>query len=185
MVADGARDLVAPGAHRQVREVDDRDRRGALGELLRREGLEGACVRARARARLGLGGAGVRHDSASLVARHAGRAERGWWGSSRSEGAQTPKVARNSLWSVFECGLNPHDFNGPISNIEIGVRELRATFLGNCWVWVQRAVKRRRGGVPRGAAGGGGAYRSSSKRVRGSSRCRSTRARASASISSP
>ena len=31
MVADSARDLVAPGAHRQVREFDNRDRRGALG----------------------------------------------------------------------------------------------------------------------------------------------------------
>ena len=134
MVADGARDLVAPGAHRQIREVDDRDRGCALGELLRREGLEGARVRARARARLGLGGAGVRHDSASLVARHAGRAERGWWGSSRSEGAQTPKVARNSLWSVFECGRKPHDFNGPISKFEREVGELRATLLGICWV---------------------------------------------------
>ena len=184
VVADGARDLVAAGAHRQVGEVDDRDRGRALGELLRREGLEGARVRARARARFGLGGAGVRHDSASLVARHAGRAARGWWGSSRSEGAQTPQVACNSLGSVFECGLNPHDFNGLISNVEVGARELHATFLGNCWVWVwvwvQRAVKRRRGG-----AAGGGAYRSSSKRVTGGFRRRSTRARASASISSP
>ena len=31
VVADSARDLVAAGAHRQVREGDDRDRRGALG----------------------------------------------------------------------------------------------------------------------------------------------------------
>ena len=31
MVADSARDLVAPGAHRQVREFDDRDRCGTLG----------------------------------------------------------------------------------------------------------------------------------------------------------
>ena len=52
-----------------------------------------------------------------------------------AEGAQTPKVARNSLRSVFGCGLNPHDFNGPISKFERGVGELRATLLGICWVW--------------------------------------------------
>ena len=181
MVADGARDLVAPGAHRQVREFDHRDSCGALGELLRREGLEGARVVARAAAlaaalglailvassparavrailagvpvaaascgiapaggatRVGLGrrGARVRHDRASLVARHAGRAARGAWGSARRQvrqDAHTPKVARNFLWSVFGCGLNPHDFNGLISNIEIVVGELRATLLGICWV---------------------------------------------------
>ena len=224
VVADGARDLVAPGAHRQVREFDDRDSCGALGELLRRERLEGARVVARAAAlaaaalglailvasspasaflalpsalatvisarlalasaflaavisalalaapravatvrgttrvgvgaaRVGLGrrGTRVRHDRASLVAGQRGTPS----GARGARGAREripPKVARNSLWSVFECGLNPHDFNGPISNIEIGVRELRATFLGNCgvWVdevWVQRAVKRRRGGA--------------------------------------
>ena len=180
VVSDGARDLVAALAHRQVREGDHRDCRGALGELLRREGLEGARVLAGAAvlavvvlstfpasaapassfvalasaapaapvggatrvartrvARVGLGrrrGARVRHDSASLAARHVGRAVRGWWGLIRSKGSQTPKVACNSLGSVFECRLNQHDFNGLISNIEIGVRELHATFLGNYWV---------------------------------------------------
>ena len=39
-----ARDLVAALTHRQVREGDHRDCRGALGELLRREGIEGARV---------------------------------------------------------------------------------------------------------------------------------------------
>ena len=43
-------------------------------------------------------------------------------------------VARNSLWSVFECGRKPHDFNGPISKFEREVGELRATLLGICWV---------------------------------------------------
>ena len=55
VVADGARDLVAPGAHRQVREFDHRDSCGALGELLRRERLEGARVRARAAPAAALG----------------------------------------------------------------------------------------------------------------------------------
>ena len=44
VVADRARDLVAASAHRQVRERNHRDRGRALGQLLRREGLEGARV---------------------------------------------------------------------------------------------------------------------------------------------
>jgi len=59
------------------------------------------------------------------------------------EGAQTSKVACNSLGSVFEYGSNPHDFNGLISNIEIGARELHATFWGNYWVWVWVRVRGR------------------------------------------